>query len=107
MKNTIVGKTYVGIDYHKRYSVASAIDEWGERLLEARIEGNTPESFARFFHSLPGEKHVAMEACWNWGRLHDLLEETPGVARVTLANPYKTRIIAEAQIKTGIEGVRL
>ena len=92
--------TYVGIDYHKRYSVASAINEWGERLLEARIESNTPEGFARFFHSLRGEKHVAMEACWNWGRLYDLLEETPGVARVMLADPYKTRIIAEAQVKT-------
>jgi transposase len=41
-----------------------------------------------------------MEACWNWGWLYDLLGETPGVAEVVLAHPYKTRLIAEAQIKT-------
>jgi transposase len=40
-----------------------------------------------------------MEACWNWGWLYDLLGEVPQVEEVILAHPYKTRLIAEAQIK--------
>jgi hypothetical protein len=40
-----------------------------------------------------------IEACWNWATLYDLLEDTPGVAKVVLSNPAKNRIIADAQIK--------
>jgi transposase len=42
---------------------------------------------------------VVIEACWNWGVLYDLLEDTAGVAKVVLSHPAKNRIIAEAQIK--------
>ena len=41
-----------------------------------------------------------MEACWNWGWLYDLLGQIDQVGEVVLAHPYKTRLIAEAQIKT-------
>ena len=41
-----------------------------------------------------------MEACWNWGWLYDLLGQIDKVGEVVLAHPYKTRLIAEAQIKT-------
>ena len=91
---------YVGIDYHKRYSVISAVDREGGRLLEARVNGNTPEGFRAIFGRLPGPAKVAVEACWNWGRIHDILEEMPEVEEIVLSHPYKTRIIAEAQIKT-------
>lgn len=40
---------YIGIDYHKKYSVANVVDEAGERILEARINGNSVEGFAQFF----------------------------------------------------------
>jgi len=43
---------------------------------------------------------VVLEACWNWGRIHDLLQEIDAVEEVVLANPLKTRLIADAQIKT-------
>ena len=33
-------KYYVGIDYHKRYSVASAVDEEGRREAEGRSRGS-------------------------------------------------------------------
>jgi len=42
---------------------------------------------------------VVIEACWNWGVLYDLLEDTAGVAKVVLSHPAKNRIIADAQIK--------
>lgn len=91
---------YVGIDYHKRYSVVCATDERGQPVREGRINANSEAGFAQFFASLDEPSAVVMEACWNWGWLYDLLGEIPQVERVVLAHPYKTRLIAEAQIKT-------
>jgi hypothetical protein len=36
---------YVGIDYHKAYSVLAAMNERGQLLQEARIPGNSPVAF--------------------------------------------------------------
>lgn len=91
---------YVGIDIHKRYSVLAAQDEEGRKLKEARIEGNSVQDYARFFQSLAGPSRAVLEACWNWGLTHDLLEEIEEVEEVVLAHPLKTRLIADAQIKT-------
>ncbi len=91
---------YVGIDYHKRYSVLCATDERGQELKRRRISGNSASGFAQFFSELGEENKVVMEACWNWGWLYDLLGEIEAVGEVVLAHPYKTRLIAEAQIKT-------
>jgi transposase len=91
---------YVGIDIHKRYSVLAAQDEEGRKLKEARIEGNGAEDYARFFQSLEGPSKAVLEACWNWGLTHDVLEGIEEVEEVVLAHPLKTRLIADAQIKT-------
>ena len=91
---------YVGIDIHKRYSVLVAVDERGRELARGRISGNTAFGFAQFFGGLEGKSKVVMEACWNWGRIHDLLGEIEQVEEVVLAHPLKTRLIADAQIKT-------
>jgi transposase len=91
---------YVGIDIHKKYSVLCAQDEGGRKIKEARIEGNSAEAYAGFFGSLEGRSKVVLEACWNWGLTHDLLEEIGQVEEVVLAHPLKTRLIADAQIKT-------
>ena len=99
MTSASIPQTYVGIDYHKRYSVASAVDADGQRLAEGRIEGNRPEGFRQYFAQLPGEIHVVFEACWNWCALYETLEEMC-LASIQLSNPYRTRLIAESQIKT-------
>lgn len=91
---------YTGIDYHKRYSVVCTIDPEGRRVQAARIDQNEPAAFAAYFQHLPTASQTVLEACWNWGWLYDLLGELPGVASVVLAHPGKTRLIAEAQIKT-------
>ena len=87
---------YVGIDIHKKYSVLCAQDERGTKLREARIEGNTEEGFARFFGGLEGRSKVVLEACWNWGLTHDLLEEIEEVEEVVLAHPLITLLIVDA-----------
>ena len=91
---------FTAIDYHKRYSFASALNEQGQRIGEARIVGNSPAGFAQFLDSLGGPTKVVLEACWNWGWLYDQLQNQPNVTEVVLAHPYKTRLIAEAQVKT-------
>jgi transposase len=91
---------FTAIDYHKRYSFASALNEQGQRIGEARIVGNSPAGFVQFFRSLGGPSKVVVEACWNWGWLYDQLQQIEEVTEVVLAHPYKTRLIAEAQVKT-------
>jgi len=91
---------YVGVDVHKKYSVLCALDERGRKLREVRVEGNTGCGFAQFFRSLEGPSKAVVEACWNWGLIHDELEELDQVEEVVLAHPAKTRLIADAQIKT-------
>jgi transposase len=91
---------YVGIDMHKRYCVCAAQDEQGRELGIARIEGNSSSGFAQFLQSLGGPATVVIEACWNWGKVFEVLEALPEAAEVVVANPLKTRLIGEAQIKT-------
>lgn len=57
---------YVGIDYHKRYSVCCATDERGQSVRERRIAGNSAAGFAQFFAELGEPSKVVMEACWNY-----------------------------------------
>ena len=95
----IAAMIYTGIDYHKRYSVACTLDAQGQKLHEARIDGNVPAAFAAYFKKLGTPSEVVIEACWNWGVLYDLLEDTAGVAKVVRSHPAKNRIIADAQIK--------
>jgi len=92
---------YSAIDYHKKNSFVSVINEQGQRVAEAKIKGNEPAAFAEFFAGLGGEAtKVVVEACWNWGWLYDVLERIEEVEEVVLAHPYKTRVIAEAQVKS-------
>ncbi len=91
---------YVGLDVHKKYSVLVAVDERGQGLARGRVTGNDPAGFARFFAGLPGRSQAVLEACWNWGRIYDVLSGIEAVEKVVLAHPLKTRLIAEAQIKT-------
>jgi transposase len=101
MKKTRIPKMfYVGIDYHKFYSVVHVIDAEGKTVRQARVPGNDPRAFQGLFYALGGDCQVVFEASTNWCKLYDILEAIPSVRAITLAHPYKTRIIAEAQIKT-------
>ena len=91
---------YIGIDIHKKHCVLSALNEAGERTREARIGTNDRAGFAEYLRAVGGPCRAVIEACWGWGKVHDLFEATGLVGEVVLAHPFKTRIIAEAQIKT-------
>ncbi len=90
-----------GIDYHKRYSVAHVLDPEGKKVCKGRIEPNSLAAFERFFSGFEKKQvRCVFEASMNWGYLYDLLHEIDQVADVTMAHPFKTRVIAEAQVKT-------
>src|SRR5512147_2138666 len=90
---------YVGIDYHKKYSHVTAIDEEGRVIRSKRLE-NKAETFQEFFKGLKGPSEAVVEASRTWGVMYDLLEELEGVESVELAHSQKVRAIAEAKIKT-------
>lgn len=91
---------YVGIDYHKRYSVLTVLDKAGTVLDQRRINHTHPEAFRQYLMQFKHSLSVVYESSFNWSWLYELLEAIPCVQHITLANPYKVRLIAEAQIKT-------
>jgi transposase len=91
--------SFIGIDYHKRYSVFCVLDAPGEVLERGRIDHLCPEQFVELVQRWPGCR-VVFEACMNWHWLLEILEEAMPREDIVMANPFKTRIIAEAQIKT-------
>jgi hypothetical protein len=47
---------YSAIDYHKKNSFISTLNEKGERVAEAKIIGNDPALFAQYFSRLGEEE---------------------------------------------------
>jgi len=56
---------YIGVDYHKRYSFATMMDERGRLLKQVKIR-NDHQSLSRFVESLPHGSKIALEATGNW-----------------------------------------
>ncbi len=91
--------SFIGIDYHKRYSVFCVLDAQGEVLERGRIDHLYPEQFIALVGRWP-RCRVVFEACMSWHWLLEILEEAMPREDIVLANAFKTRLIAEAQIKT-------
>ena len=88
---------FVGIDYHKRYLVATTLAKNGKEIKQEKVTTDR-ESLEDFIKGLPARSKIAMEATGDWYYFYELLE---GKAHeVSLAHPLKTRAIAEAKIKT-------
>lgn len=87
---------HVGIDYHKKFSHVSVMNEAGEKILERRIP-NKRAALEDLFSELSGDSVAVVEATRNWVRIHDLVEE---FCPVKLAHPMKLKAIAWAKVKT-------
>lgn len=87
---------YIGLDVHQKYAEGCEIgpDKKKRRFRVA----NTRESWEEFAKTLDPETRVVMEATSNAFWIHDILSDYP--AQVVIANPLKTRAIAEARVKT-------
>ena len=51
---TTPSKTFIGIDFHKRYSVYHVVDEAGKDVAKGRIEHSTPDEFGKLVKRFPG-----------------------------------------------------
>jgi len=90
-------EVYVGLDVHRKSIVATALDPQGQRLSQAKL-GVTPAELIEFLRGLPGHKQVALEAGSSWAPVFDAAESMG--ASVVLSNPLRTRLIADASLKT-------
>lgn len=89
---------YIGIDVHKRFTVAVVKDEQGNKLAEDKFD-NSKENFARFVQLYdPEETKIVMESTGVWEYIYEILEAMK--YEVKLANPVKTKAIAYAKVKT-------
>jgi transposase len=88
----------VGLDLHKEVAEWCFVDEEGKVLGRERVEVSpeTLEAFAK--KHLRKTDRVALEATTNTWAVVRLLK--PHVAEVKVSNPYKARVIAEANVKT-------
>ena len=86
---------YAGLDVHREVLVACIIDSDGHCLERHRIElsRSNLERFAR--ERLRRDDSVALEATTNTWAVVEVIE--PYVERVVVANPLRTRAIAEAK----------
>lgn len=88
---------YVGLDYHKKYSIATKMDEKGNILEQVKLR-NDAETLTKYVGTLPEGSKIALEATGSWYYFYELLENKG--SEIYLAHPFKTRAIAEARIKT-------
>ena len=75
------------------------VDEAGKDDAKGRIAHGTPDGFGNLVKCFP-DCRVAFDASMNCRWLCEILELQMPAEDSGLANPYKTRLIDEAQIKT-------
>ena len=89
---------YIGMDIHKQFTVAVVKDEQGNKLAEDKFD-NSEDNFSRFLQAFqPQETKIVIESSSVWEYIYEILDSMS--YEVKLANPVRTRAIAEARIKT-------
>jgi transposase len=88
---------FVGLDAHKSSIVATVVDGEGNKLDQTRL-GSGDTELREYLGRLPGCPEVVLEACNVWQHVYDAVASTG--AKVTLAHPYKVRVISEASLKS-------
>ncbi|OKP84905.1 hypothetical protein A3844_18335 [Paenibacillus helianthi] len=87
---------FIGLDVHQKYAEGCEIGT-DKKKRRFRI-ANTREAWEEFGQTLDPNTRIVLEATSNAFWIHDILSEYPG--QVVVANPLKTRAIAEARVKT-------
>lgn len=90
-------EVFVGLDVHRSTTVATILDREGNQVNQAKLSSADAELVA-YLSQFPGPKHVVLEACNVWPHVYDAARSTG--ADVTLAHPYKVRVISEASLKS-------
>jgi transposase len=96
-------KVYIGMDVHKKYTVAVAMTEQGQVLGKEKIEHGASirqAAWKAYLGQFEGDVHVALEATDLSYPICEAIE--PYSETVTMAHPLKTRLIAEQRVKTDV-----
>ena len=83
---------YLGIDTHKRYSQVAVVDDDGNLQDEISLPNDRLAELAEQYAG----SEAAIEASGNYRPIYEMLDEH---LDVTLVNPSKIRIIADAAVK--------
>jgi transposase len=92
------GTRYFGIDLAKRESQLAVLDTYGESVFNLRFL-TTRSNLLDFAADLREGDVVALEVTTNATNIARILRDH-SKARIILSNPIKTRVIAEAKVKT-------
>jgi transposase len=87
---------YFGLDVHRDFAQVAMVEN-GLLVDVGRVDCR-PDRLRAWAATLQAEDQVALEATCNTEAIATLI--APYVARVVISNPAKTRVIAEAKIKT-------
>lgn len=90
---------YIGIDNHKQYFVATVVTKQGELISREKVSADR-EPIRDYFSGLGNKDELiaVIEASYEWSYLYDQIRDK--VRELKVAHPLKTRLIAEARIKT-------
>src|SRR3989338_9141350 len=89
---------YIGMDIHKQFTFAVVKDEQGKEIAKEKFD-NSKENFSIFLEIYyPDKTKIVIESTCVWEYIYEILEAMH--YDVKLANPIRTRAIAEARIKT-------
>lgn len=92
------GPRYFGIDLAKRETQLSVLNSSGSEVQQKRFATSRDE-FLRLASELKREDTVALEVTTNSNSIARLIRDN-SKARVIVSNPIKTKVIAQARIKT-------
>jgi len=95
---------YVGIDALSDSLQVAITDEKGKVLEEFKVS-LTKEGFKFLLHKLDSSDSVLIEATTNAFTIYDIISEK--VKQVAVSNPKKTKVIAEARVKTDKRDARI
>lgn len=95
---TLEGPRYFGIDLAKRETQLSVLNSSGSEVQQKRFSTSRDE-FLRLASELNETDTVALEVTTNSNSIARLIRDN-STARVIVSNPIKTKVIAQARIKT-------
>jgi transposase len=90
-------RQYIGVDLHKVFFQACAVDQGGVRHWERRFR-RTPEGIREFLERCGPDRAIAVEACGPTWSFVDAVQ--PSGALVSVVDPRKTRLKAGYAAKT-------
>lgn len=95
---TLEGPRYLGIDLAKRETQLSVLNSSGSEVQQKRF-ATSREEFLRLAAELNETDTVALEVTTNSNSIARMIRDN-SKAHVIVSNPIKTKVIAEARIKT-------